>query len=209
MDAAAASERVDYTAGIPAGSDESLVLGWFAYVEFRGETYDASSSFEGFAGEASYNYELADVNQSQVEADRVVEYANLTDAERDIADAMLENGSFDIGHHEQRPPATETFEGQHYLRTANETYQIRVMVSDYAHHHMLTLDAGEPTTNVAVVTIADRAPSQAVSDVLTKAAADGPARATNADAIRAYLDGVDYVVTATAVVDVQFVQAAE
>jgi len=210
-DAASADGRVDLTrTGDGPGRNATLALGAFDYVRFRGETYAASTSFAGSYTEASYQYEAVAANESEVEGEPL-RYADLNESERDIADAML-NGSFSVGHHESKPPAAETFETQQYLRTENEMFRVRVTVGDYAAHHMLTLDAADPGDGAQVVTVADRVPASGWTDELraaVQAGNTGLGGVSDPDALADYLDGVDYVVTATEVAEVELVQSAE
>lgn len=210
VEAAASDGRVDAPMDLDLGRDERLALGEFRYLWFRDESYDPEASFEGFAGEASYDYDARPVNESEVDADEdVLEYGALNDSERAIADAML-NDSFTVGFHESRPPAAETFEPQSYLRAGNETYRIAVAVGDSAAHHMLTLTPEEPGTMVAAPVVADRAPSAAVADVLQRAVTEGPVALGDAEAaVRDYLGDAEYVVTAGGVFAVQVVQTVE
>ncbi|MFC3477796.1 hypothetical protein [Halobacterium litoreum] len=210
-DAASAEGRADLArTGDGPGSDATLALGTFDYVRFRGETYDPSTSFAGFAQEAGYQYDLVEANESEVEGEPL-RYADLTESERDIADAML-NDSYSVGHHEEKPAAAETFEPQDHLRVENATYRVRVTVGDHAAHHMLTLDAVSVGEGARVVTVLDRAPESEWTDELRAAVETGNTGldgVEDADALADYLDGADYVVTATGVAEMQVVRVVE
>lgn len=203
-DAANADGRVDLARPGAADRDAALALGGFDYLRFRGETYAASSSFAGSYSEASYQYDLASVNESEVEGEPI-RYADLNESERGIADAML-NGSYSVGHHEAKPPAADTFDARRYLRAGNSTYRVRVTVGDYAAHHMLTLDAADPGPDAQVVTVADRVPASGWVDELraaVQAGGTGLGGVADPDAIVDYLDGAGYVVAAYGVAEAQ------
>jgi hypothetical protein len=204
VDAASSEGRVDLVRRGNTDPDGTLVLGEFDRLEFRGEAYEPSASFAGFAGEASYQYSLVDVNDSEVDGE-VTDYANLTDSERAIADAMLDNGSYSVGHHEERPSAAETFEAQSYLRVEDTTYRVQKAVGDYAAHHMLRLAPADTGGDARVVTVVDDEPEEVWTDELRAAVEAGGtclSRVPNTEALLDYLDGVDYVVTVNAVAEV-------
>lgn len=208
--ASAADRRVDAPRDLRLDPEARLALGDFRYLRFRGETYAADASFAGYLQETTYQYEAVPVNGSAVEdGEPLLEYGALDDPERAVADAML-NDTYSVGVHEERPPSALTFESQSYLRAGNQTYRVRVVHGDTAAHHMLSLSPEPPQPDVAVPTIADRAPTLDATIVLRDAVTDSPVALDDAeDAVRAYLDGADYVVTASAVAEVRVVDAAE
>ncbi|GAA0264447.1 hypothetical protein [Halobacterium noricense] len=158
-DAASADGRVDLLASREV-EPETLALGQFEYLEFRGETYEPTATFTGFAGEATYDYSLVSANDNAGDGE-VLDYESLNDSERAIADEMLENGSYDVGPHEERRDAARTFEPQSHLRVDGETYRIRVAVGDYGRHHMLRLDTADPDEDAQVVTVRTARPTRA------------------------------------------------
>jgi hypothetical protein len=202
-DAASSEGRVDFERPVQAQTGSDLALGQFDSVAFRGETYEASASFAEFAEEAGYQYSLEAVDDGEVDGDSI-EYASLNESEQAIADAMLENGSYDVGHHEQRPAAAETFEAQAYLRTETATYRIQQVVGDHAAHHMLTLDAASPSEGAQVVTVADRTPDPEWRAVFEVAFGSGTTAIDVADpgSLVEYVTGVDYLVTVDTVAEI-------
>lgn len=210
VDAASADGRVDFGRSVQAQTGSELALGQFDVLEFRGETYEASSSFADFAEEAGYQYSLVEVDDSEVDGD-VVEYGSLSDSERAIADAMLENGSYEVGHHEQLPAAAATFEAQSYLRTENATYRIQQVVGDHAAHHMLDLDAASPSEGAQVVTVADRTPGEDWRSVFEVAFGTGTTAIDVADpsALVEYVEAVDYLVTVDTVAEIAVVDTVQ
>ncbi|WP_232703410.1 hypothetical protein [Halobacterium wangiae] len=211
VDAAESDGRVDLTRPGDTDPEETLVLGQFDYVEFRDETYDATASFADFAEEASYQYSLVEATDSEADGD-VLDYTDLTESERAVADEMLDNGSFAVGHHEERPAAVETFEGHSYLRADGTTHRVRKVVGDYAAHHMLRLDPANPDGDARVVTVVDREPEKGWTDELRAAVAmgrTGLSGVSNPEALLDYLDDVGYVATVDAVAEVTPVRVVE
>jgi hypothetical protein len=209
-DAAGVEARVDFERSVQAQTGSELALGQFAFVEFRGETYEASSSFADFAEEAGYQYSLASVDDGEVDGD-VVAYASLNDSERALADAMLENGSYEVGHHEQRPAAAKPFEAHEYLRTENATARIQQVVGDHAAHHMLDLDAANPPDDAQVVTVADRTPGADWRSVFEVAFGPGTTAIDVADpsALVEYVEAVDVLVTVDTVAETAVVETEQ
>lgn len=210
VDAASAEERVDFGRSVQAQTGRHLALGEFAFLEFRDETYEASASYADFSQEASYQYSLVEAADGEVDGD-VTDYASLNDSEQVIADAMLENGSYSVGHHEQRPAAVEPFEGNDYLRTENATYRVRQVVGDHAAHHMLDLDTASPAEDAQVVTVADRTPEPEWRSVFEVAFGSGTTAVDVADpdALVEYVEAVDYLVTVDTVAAVSVVDIVE
>lgn len=219
-DAASADERVDLDAASsgPADRDETLALGQFEFLQFRGGNYEASTSFAGFAEEASYEYSLEPVD-GEVDGD-VLEYgdADLNENERVVVEELLDSGSVFVGHHEGHPAGIEPVRRHQYVRANGETRRILVTIGDYASHHMLTLDDASPGKDAQVVTVADRVPEFAWVDALRTAARGGDVDlrdVENADGLVEYVDdrerenAVDYVVTVDAVAEVGVVREVE
>lgn len=198
--AATADGRVDLQGNWDVSGEEPLVLGQFEYLQFQGETYEATGSYAGFAGEAGYEYSLEAANESEVDGD-VLQYANLNESGRAIVDEILANGSYHVGHHEEKPDAVDPIEQHQYLRAENETYAIRSLVGDYAAHYMLRLNAATSGEGSQVVTVADRSPPQAAHDVVQAARLAGDAPLDDEELL-SFFERVDYVVTLTAVVAV-------
>ncbi|MFC4405279.1 hypothetical protein [Haloarchaeobius iranensis] len=91
-DAVATDGRVDYLPEDgPVDEDARLVFGAFDRIRFRGETYDPTSSYAGFAEEATYVVEAVAATESETTGEVLV-YGNLTDGERDIADELVVEG---------------------------------------------------------------------------------------------------------------------
>jgi len=208
-DAASTDGRVDLgRGGSGPGGDATLALGAFEYVRFDGEAYAASASFAPAAAETVYQYELEAVDGAAApeSGEGVLAYGDLGEGERAFADRLLAGGTHTVGRHEQRPPGAEPFRPQRYLRTADATYRIRVTVGDVPAHHMLSLAPAEPGADGQVVTVVDRAPEPAWSGVFAAvlgAGSVGVGDVADADALVAYLDGVDYVATAADVLSVE------
>lgn len=200
--AATADGRVDLQGNWDVDGSDPLALGQFEFLEFRGEAYQPNGSYTGFAGEAGYEYSLHGVNESEVDGD-VLEYASLNESERAAVDEMLANGSYNVGHHEEKPDAlgVGSIERHQYLRADNETYKIQTVVGDYAAHYMLRLDAANPGGDAQVVTVANREPPQAAHDVVQATRLAGDAPLDDEDLV-SFFESVDYVVTLTAVVEV-------
>ncbi|WP_232686942.1 hypothetical protein [Halobacterium zhouii] len=188
-DAAAAEGRVDLQENWGVSGDEPLALGQFAYLRFRGETYEPNATYTHFAQEASYTYTAEQIPESEVGGD-VLQYADLNESERAIVDEMLVNGSYDVGFHEALPAAARTFQLQSYLRVQNETYRVQAVVGDAAAHYTLDMDAASPGDDAQVVTVADRAPGASFGDTFTAAVEDGSTAVASPNELAAYLDGV-------------------
>lgn len=206
--AASANERVDLVGSDPASSEQSLALGQFAYVHYEDEAYEASGSFAGFASEASYQYSVREVTESEGELDgEVLSYAALSESERAVADEMVDARTYSVGHHEQKPEAVVPFERHDYLRTETAMYEIRVTVGDHAAHYMLDLDPANPPQDAQVVTVADDPVPERLRETVAAAVAEGAAPVSNRGALASFLDGVDYVVTTTAVAELELSDA--
>jgi len=212
-DAAGSDGRVDlerYGTGVP---DVPLALGEFAALKFAGETYEPTASVVGFAEEASYQYEALDADESEVdEDDEVVAYGDLTADQRAIADEILDGGTYFVGYHEEKPAAVEPFDGGDYLRANSEMYRIREVVGDRAAHHMLELDSANPGDDAQVVTVLDERPAADWSAVLQEGVGPGSVGIDDVpedDALVEYLRRVDYVATATSVLDVSVTQTVQ
>lgn len=199
--AASADGRVDLQGDGEASGERELALGQFEYLQFRGETYEPTASYAGFAGEAGYEYSLHGVNESEVDDD-VLEYASLNETERAVVDEILTNGSYYVGHHEEKPDTVDPIEQHQYLRAENETYRIRTLVGDYGPHYMLRLATAEPSESAQVVTVADREPPQAAHDVVQATRLAGDASLGDDENLLSFFGSIDYVVTLTAVVEV-------
>lgn len=215
MDAADADGRVDLQSGGGADRDETLALGEFEYLRFRGETYKPTASFAGFAEEATYKYELEAVDDGEVGEDAsVTSYDSLNETEQAAVDRLL-NGSVNIGHHEDRTADEGVREvtGYEYVRVDGQTYRPLTTVGDYGPHHMLTLDAADPGEDAQVVTIADDVPDAGWRGVVESVvSADRTVRldsASNVDELTAYVESVDYVASVAAVADVSVVRQVE
>lgn len=206
-----ADGRVDYGKVEHAQRDQTFVLGAFDCLRFRGETYAASASFSGTSEESTTQFKLEPATDVPDDAD-VLEYDELNDSEREIVDDMLEHGSFTVGRHEDVPDAARTFTPGDYLRVDDRAYRIQVVIGDPPPHHMLTLDAAEPGEDAQVVTVADRVPEYAWVETFRTAVEEGDASleyVENADGLVEYIDGADYVVTGTAVAEVDVVEVVE
>lgn len=190
--AANADGRVDLLAGGPARDDDPLALGAFDYLRFRGETYRPVASYASFAQEASLQYSVEPADATEGE---VASYANLSDAEREVADLLLAGETYDVGHHEEKPDAATVFDEHRYLRAGNETYRIRVVVGDIMAHHMLRLDPADPGADARVVSVADDPVPSSVRATVTAAISNGSAAVSNPDELAAFLDAVEFVVT--------------
>lgn len=197
-EAATTDGRVDFVPEAGLDREARLVLGEFDYLRFRGTTYAPSAEFVPFAGETSYEYSAERVPESEVaDADEVVGYANLTDAERAIADRLVAGEAYEVGMHEPRPDALDVFDVHRYLRTGNATYAVRILHGDSAAHHALRLDPADPGPDATVVTVADRAVPEGVRDVVTSAVAEGAAAVDGdeRETLAGLLADVGYVVT--------------
>lgn len=206
-DAATTDGRVDLDGNWDASGNEPLALGQFDYLRFDGETYDPTATHAGFAQEASFTYMLAAVNESEVDGD-VLQYAALNESERAIVDEMVTNGSYGVGHHEEKPDAIAPVEQHQYLRAENETYRIQKIVGDSAAHHMLRLDPANPGDGEQVVTVVDRPAPSSFRETVMTAIANGSAAVPDWKGGAAYLDGVDYILTTTAVASVELAGTA-
>lgn len=200
--AATTDGRVDHASDGPADPEETLAVGLFEAVRFRGETYDPATEFVPFAGEASYEYTTERVPESEVGSDdAVVRYADLAADERAIADQLVSGDAYGVGLHEDKPDALGVFDAHSHLRTDSGTYAIRTVVGDSAAHHVLRLDPEQPEPGVRVVTLADRAVPEALRGAVTTAVEEGAVAvdAAERDALADLLDGVTHVATVGAV----------
>lgn len=155
-DAAATDGRVDYLPEDgPVDEDDRLVFDAFDRIRLRGETYDPTSSYARFGEEATYSVEATVAAESEASGEVLV-YANLTDAEHEIADQLLAEGSYTTGGHADVPEAFFTFRSADYLRTDGGVYRLRTLVGDNMGHHMLTLRAAGVGQNSTLVRIQDR-----------------------------------------------------
>ncbi|MDH5018645.1 hypothetical protein [Halobacterium rubrum] len=203
--AAEADGRVDLQTTGSADGDESLTLGGFDYVEFEDQTYESTASFAGFGEESTAKFSLLAVDGDEVGADAdVTTYESLSDREQAVADEMLADGSLSVGRHERRPEEVGAIVGSEFFRADGQTYRIQITVGDPPAHHMLELDTANPGDDAQVVTVLDERPAADWSDVLQEGLGPGsvgvedlPSSAALVD----YLDGIDYVVTATTVAD--------
>jgi len=203
--AASADGRVDYGELGRAHRDQTFALGAFEYLRFRGETYESTASFSGTGEESTTRFELESADDAPDGDDDVIEYGALNESEREIADEMLEHGSFTVGRHEDVPDAARTFTPGDYLRVDGRTYRVQVAIGDPPPHHMLTLDASDPGEDAQVVTVADRVPEYGWAEAFRTAVETDDASlegVENGDGLVEYVDGADYVVTATAVAEV-------
>ncbi|WP_424017290.1 hypothetical protein ACOZ4N_15615 [Halorientalis pallida] len=203
-EATATDGRVDFHAERPADpQDGRLVLGSFSALQFDGETYAASATAAGFASEASYRYTVDAVEASADDGD-TVRYGSLNDAERAVADAMLDDG-YSVGFHEEKTAATDPFDEHQFLRTDSGSYRIRVVVGDSAPHHMLTLTPTAPDAGTQVVTVADRPVPERVRDVVRQAVGEGAVDLTDGKrrTLASFFEGIGYVATATSVAEIE------
>jgi hypothetical protein len=214
LDAASADGRVDLQSGGDADRDETLALGQFEYVEFRGETYEPTASFAAFAAEAAYKYKLEAVDDGEVEEDdEVTSYDSLNDAERAAVDRLL-NGSVTIGHHEDRTADdVRDVTGYEYVRVDGQTYRPQTTVGDYGPHHMLRLDAADPGEDAQVVRIADDVPDAGWRGAVTTVAGEDRTlrldEVSDPDELAEYVESVDYFASVAAVATVSVVGEAE
>ncbi|WP_435348406.1 hypothetical protein [Haloarchaeobius sp. HRN-SO-5] len=210
-EASVADDHVDLDWNGPIDHDGPLPFGGFEYVQFGDGTYDPSARRVPFAGEASYQYRPERVPESEVdEADGVVYVTDLTDTERDIAEQLVSGQSYAVGMHEEKPSAAYTFERNRYVRSADETYEITVLVGDSAAHHVLRLDPADPPSDAQVVTVTDDHLARHLQGSVSTAIEDGSVGLTPsvADEFASALAGVDYVVTVGAVANVAVVGTA-
>lgn len=196
--AAASDKRVDLTPTGGSYDDDPLVLGSFDAFEFRGETYEPTTDFASFAQEATYRYRLKPVNESDVDGD-ITSYTHLPRDEQRVADQILENGSFDVGHHENHPAAAWRLREYDALRVENETYRILVEVGDRAIHHTLRLDPTTPNDATAGVTIAAETVPAQIRDTVERAVSEGSATVLERGAMRSFVGAGEYVMTTHAV----------
>ncbi|WP_440988264.1 hypothetical protein [Haloarchaeobius baliensis] len=202
-DAAATDGRVDYLPEDgPVDEDDRLVFGAFDRVQFRGETYDPTSSYAGFAQEAEYVVEATGTTESEASGEVVV-YGELTDAERGIADTLLAEGSSTAGGHEEVPEAFFTFRSADYLRTDDAVYSLSTLVGDNVGHHMLTLRPADVGQNSTLVTVEDRVVPAARREPVRTAVDEGSV-ALSADELGRFRDALGearFICTAHAVVE--------
>lgn len=200
-----ADGRVDFDESIEAARrDVPLPLGGFEFVQFAGETYEASSATPGFAAEASYNYHLESVSPSAADGD-VVRYRDLTDAERRVADRLIDGEGYFVGFHEAKPAAVQPFDEHDVLRTDAGTYRIVVVVGDSAPHRTLTLEQTTPGTGTQVVTVADQSVPETVRSTVRRAVANGAVDFPDGErtTLASFFDGIGHVATATAVAEIE------
>lgn len=196
--AATSDRRVDLTPTGGSYDDDPLVLGSFDALEFRGETYEPATDFAYFAQEATYRYRLEPVDESEFDG-TITSYTDLPRDEQRVADQILEEGSFDVGHHEDHPDAAWRLREYDALRVENETYQILVEVGDMATHHMLRLDPTTPDDTDRVVEIAAETVPAQIRDTVERAVSDGSATVLERGAMRSFVGNGEYVVTTHAV----------
>lgn len=196
--AATSDKRVDLTPSGGSYDDDPLVIGAFDAIEFQGETYEPATDFAYFAQEATYRYRLEPVNESEVD-ETITSYRDLPRDEQRVADQILEEGSFDVGHHEDHPDAAWRFREYDALRVDNETYQILVEVGDMATHHMLRLDPTTPDDADRVVEIAVETVPAQIRETVERAVSDGSAAVLERDAMRSFVGDGEYVLTTHAV----------
>ncbi|WP_256295891.1 hypothetical protein [Haloarchaeobius salinus] len=202
-DAAATDGRVDYLPEDgPVEEDDRLVFDAFDRIRFRGETYNPTSSYAGFAQEATYVVEATETTEREASGE-VLDSANLTDAEREIADRLLAAGSYTAGGHEEVPDAFHTFETADYLRTDDTVYRLQGLVGDNIGHHMLTLRDADAGPDVTVVTVADRVVPSDLREQVQAAVSTGNAEPSDdeLEGFRAVLGDARFVCTAHAVVE--------
>lgn len=203
--AAASDGRVDLAPTGGAYSDDPLVVGAFDAVEFRGKTYRPTTKFAYFAQESNYQYSLEAVNESEFDGDTIT-YANLSAGEQTVVDEMLENGSFDVGYHEEHPDAGWNLREYDGLEIEGETYRLLVMVGDMATHHMLRLDPTTPDEDDQVVTIADEPVPDAIRNTVEWAVSDGTSGIVEPDTIRSFIEDTEFVLTPHAVARLRLVR---
>ncbi|SEW14371.1 hypothetical protein [Halobacterium jilantaiense] len=212
-DAAERDGRVDLRSDGSADRDETLALGAFEYLRFDGSTYEPTASFAGFAEEASYRYEAVAVNDSEVDdGGDVAAYGDLTAAQQRVADELLGTGSYTVGHHEEKPEAVRVFDRTAFLRADGETYRVQAAIGDHGPHYMLTLDPADPSEGDQVVTVPGDPPEADWTDVLVAGldtGGGGVEKSSNDEAFGEYLGRVDYVATATRVLDVSVTETVQ
>jgi hypothetical protein len=208
-DAAATDGRVDYLPDEgPVDEDDRLVFDAFDRIRYRGETYNPTSSYAGFAEEATYQVDVIETAEAGtddgVDSDAgIVVYADLTDAEREIADQLLAEGSSSAGGHEEIPDAFFTFRSADALRVDDTLYRLRTLVGDNIGHHMLTLRAADAAPDSTVVTVADRVLPADRREPVRTAVTAGSAELSDdeAEAFGSMLGEARFVCTAHAVVE--------
>ena len=210
--AATADGRVDLRGHENADREETLALGAFEYVRFDGETYESTASFAGFGEESTAEFSLLAVDDDEVDDADVTTYESLSDREQAVADDLLANGSLSVGRHERRPEGVGAVVGSEYFRADGQTYRTQVTVGDPPAHHMLTLDAADPDEDAQVVTVPDREPQVGWGELLSDALEPGTVGVedrTNGESLVEYLQRVDYVATATSVLDVSVTETVQ
>lgn len=211
--AATADGRVDLRGHGNADREETLALGAFEYVRFDGETYESTGSFAGFGEESTAEFSLLAVDGDEVDGDAdITTYESLSDRKQAVADDLLANGSLSVGRHERRPEGVGAVVGSEYFRADGQTYRTQVTVGDPPAHHMLTLDAADPGEDAQVVTVPGREPEVGWGELLSDALEPrtvGVEDRTNGESLVAYLRRVDYVVTATSVLDVSVTETVQ
>lgn len=188
-----------------ARRDDSLVFEAFEYLRYDGETYEPTTSFAGFAQEATFTVEASETATSEVDdEDDVIDYDGLNGSEREIADRLVDGERYVVGGHDEIPGAFYAFEFADVLRIDDDVSRLSGLVADNAPHHMLALEPADPAPDERVVTVADRALPDATREPVRSAVTDGPVDLTadEAGALRDSLDRSDYVLTATTVVAV-------
>lgn len=204
QDAASAAGRVDYLPEDgPADEDDPLVFDAFDRIRFRGETYDPTSSYAGFAQEPSYVYWAEPLEDGPQEGGALVDYAELSDAEREIADQLIAGEQYTVDGHEEKPDAALVFERNEYLGTEDAVYRVTVAHGDNAAHHMLALRSAEAGQNSTVVTVRDRALLRELREPVETAASTGSAELSDDEVarFRNVLGEARFVCTARAVVE--------
>lgn len=213
VEAAESDGRVDFQTTGAADGDETLAVGEFEYVRFDGETYEATESFARFGEESTAEFTLLAVDDEAVGDDAdVTTYESLSKREQAVADDLLANGSISVGRHERRPEGVGAVVGSEFFRADDQTYRTQITVGDPPAHHMLTLDLADPGDDAQIVTVPDQEPQVGWGELLSDALDPGTVGVedrTNGDALVEYLQAVDYVATATSVLDVDATQTVQ
>lgn len=206
-DAAATDDRVDYLPEDgPADEDDPLVFDAFDRVRYRDETYDPTSSYAGFAQEATYTVEVAETTEAGTggggDTDILV-YAELTDAEREIADRLLAEGEYTTGGHEEVPDAFFPFRSAEALWVDETSYRLQTLVGDNMGHHMLSLRPANVGPNSTLVRLQDQVLPADLREPVRAAVAAGSAElsADELEGFREALGEARFVCTAHAVVE--------
>ncbi|MFD1646747.1 hypothetical protein [Haloarchaeobius litoreus] len=203
-DAVTTDGRVDYLPEDgPVDEDDRLVFDAFDRIRFRGETYDPTSSYAGFAQEPSYAYWAEPLEDGIQEGGALVDYAELSDAEREIADRLIAGEQYTVDGHEEKPDAALVFERNEYLGTEDTVYRITVAHGDNVGHHMLSLRAADVGQNSTLVRLQDRALPADLRDPVGTAVETGSAELTDdeAETFREVLGEARFVCTAHAAVE--------